>query len=180
MSATLRLTAGYLIICKLHTFLSSFIFIFIWFLSVGLDTEIGDLVEGSELFTPQVHLDDVVLAEDKKKALLSAVENFDRWQAACVEVGLTDVVSYGHGACLLFHGPSGTGKTMTAHAIANHLGKKILQVAVPTFDIEKSQTILQLIFREAKLSNAIIFFGIFNSHFLIHIFNTHSNYIFFR
>lgn len=126
---------------------------------MGLDTEIGDLIEGSELFTPHVRLDEVVLAEDKKRDLLSAVENFDRWQAACAEVGLTDIVAYGHGACLLFHGPSGTGKTMTAHAIANHLGKKILQVAIPTLDPEKSRSTLQLIFREAKLSNAIIFFG---------------------
>ena len=116
-------------------------------------------MEGSELFTPRVRLEDVVLAEDKKEALLSAVENFDRWQAACAEVGLTDVVAYGRGACLLFHGPSGTGKTMTAHAVANHLGKKILQVAIPTLDAENSRTILQLVFREAKLSNAIIFFG---------------------
>ena len=120
-------------------------------------------MEGSELFTPQVRLEDVVLAGDKKEALLTAVENFDKWQAACAEVGLTDVVAYGRGACLLFYGPSGTGKTMTAHAVANRLGKKILQVAVPTLDAENSRAVLQLIFREAKLSNAIIFFGTMTS-----------------
>ena len=37
-------------------------------------------------------------------------------------------VSYGNGLILLFYGESGTGKTMTANALANHLNKRLLLV----------------------------------------------------
>jgi len=33
---------------------------------------------------------------------------------------------------MLFHGMSGTGKTMMANALANHLGKKVLLANFPT------------------------------------------------
>ena len=38
---------------------------------------------------------------------------------------------YARGLCLLFYGPSGTGKTMTANAVSLHLGMKVLLVTVP-------------------------------------------------
>ena len=38
---------------------------------------------------------------------------------------------YSRGLCLLFYGPSGTGKTMTANAVSRHLSKKVLLVTVP-------------------------------------------------
>jgi SpoVK/Ycf46/Vps4 family AAA+-type ATPase len=55
--------------------------------------------------------------------------------------------------------PPGTGKTMTAHAIANHVGKRILNVDLPAFvgHIEADRY-LPALFREARLQNAILFF----------------------
>ena len=61
----------------------------------------------------------------------------------------------------MFCGPSGTGKTMTANAIAAMLGKKMLLVNFPRLaQVERGQedSAFQSIFREAELSDAIIFF----------------------
>ena len=47
----------------------------------------------------------------------------------CKELGL-NTRGVPRGLCLLFYGTSGTGKTMTANAVASHLGKKVLLVTV--------------------------------------------------
>lgn len=44
------------------------------------------------------------------------------------ELGFEEIISYGNGVLLMFFGPSGTGKTMMANALGNHLGKKILLI----------------------------------------------------
>eukprot|EP00494_Astrolonche_serrata_P029096 UN29363 len=91
---------------------------------VGLDTEFGNLVEGSLLYTPTIKLENVILPTKLKDTILAAVSNFDEVSKAMKKYHMNDIVSYGNGLCLLFHGMSGTGKTMFANALANHLRKK--------------------------------------------------------
>lgn len=64
-------------------------------------------------------------------------------------------------AILNFYGPSGTGKTMTAHAIAKHLGLKILSLNYADIEskfVGDAPKNLVRAFEIAKKENALIFF----------------------
>eukprot|EP00041_Stephanoeca_diplocostata_P038019 m.1469259 g.1469259 ORF g.1469259 m.1469259 type:complete len:1133 (-) comp25141_c0_seq3:2-3400(-) len=133
---------------------------------VGLDTEISELVEGSNLYAPTVQMEDVVLHAEQKADILAAVQSFQLLKVyqrkhhtpGILQVGRT----YTRGLVLLFSGPSGTGKTLTANALASHLDMKVLLVNFNTVLQTESGTSstgsLQSLFREAEIHNAVLFF----------------------
>jgi len=131
---------------------------------VGLDKESTEISQGSHLYDPTVSLDAVVLPDRLKETISQAVSQFEKFRSYRKQhSGFDDAISYGVGLTLMFCGKSGTGKTMTANAIAAKLGKKLLLVNFPLLnrhsrDKESSETMFQSIFREAELSDAIIFF----------------------
>ena len=131
---------------------------------VGLDKESTEVSQGSNLYEPKVSLDSVVLPHALKTGIVNAVSHFDQFRRYRKHhPSFDEAIAYGTGLTLMFSGQSGTGKTLTANAIAAKLGKKLLLVNYKALDAgsrnsrtETSQ--YQSIFREAELSNAIIFF----------------------
>lgn len=91
---------------------------------------------------------DLVLSQECRKQLNTVMEIAAGWQA-------------GQGLRLLFHGSSGTGKTMTASILAKHLG-------LPLFKVELSNVVdkyvgetekhLDEIFHTAQKNNFLLFF----------------------
>jgi SpoVK/Ycf46/Vps4 family AAA+-type ATPase len=77
------------------------------------------------------------------------------------EWGFDRRLSEGKGLNALFYGPSGTGKTMSAGIVARELGLDLykidLSVIVSKY-IGETEKHLSQIFREARSSNAILFF----------------------
>lgn len=74
---------------------------------------------------PIFTLDDVVMNDDEREAIMRAVTLvkerdliFEKWNFQSVDKHTKSI--------LCFHGAPGTGKTMAAHGVANYLGKKIL------------------------------------------------------
>lgn len=81
---------------------------------------------------PVFDLDDVVLPRDRKEQLVEIVDNIRLAPHVLDEWHFRDQLPYGHGLTALFHGSSGTGKTMAAIGIARRLGIQILR-----FDLSK-------------------------------------------
>lgn len=118
-----------------------------------------ELAEFSSLEDPLATIDRVVLKPSDKKRIISVVENHDRYLEYRQKWGIDPIIRYGRGILMLFHGPSGTGKTMMAHAVADHLGKRILNVDLSVFfDMRQEGRFLPALFREARNRDAILFF----------------------
>lgn len=119
----------------------------------------AEFVDFSSLEEPMVTLDQVVLPAADRRRILSVVDRHDAYLTARHDWGFDDVIRYGRGMLMLFHGAPGTGKTMTAHAVAKHLGRRVLNVDIPTFvENREADRFLPGLFREARLHNALLFF----------------------
>lgn len=110
---------------------------------------------------PKYTFEDVILSQDILQEIdqVIALENykqliFDTW-------GLKQVLKRNKNITINLYGQSGTGKTITAHAIAHELNKKILIVNYSDIESkyvgETSKNLVNL-FKFAKLNDAIILF----------------------
>ena len=109
---------------------------------------------------PQYSFDRVILPEETLKKINEAIgikacekKVFEDW-------GLSEIQPHPSSA-LSFFGPAGTGKTMAAEAIANKLGKKILEVAYADVESKyhgEGPKRVKAIFRAAEKADAVLFF----------------------
>lgn len=126
---------------------------------VGQPSLMNEFIEFSSVEEPIASLDQVVLDPRDKQTILSVVERHDQYLHYRKEWGFDDIITYGRGALMLFYGSPGTGKTMMAHAVANAMNKRVLNVDIPTFvNHSEAQRFLPGLFREARLQNAVLFF----------------------
>ena len=114
-----------------------------------------------ELVDPKYQLSDLVLPQatmaDIKKALsLQKFQNeiFETW-------GLKETHKYDNKLIINFYGESGTGKTMSAHALAYQLGKRLLIVNYADIEskyVGETPKNIKAAFDFAKKNDAILFF----------------------
>jgi SpoVK/Ycf46/Vps4 family AAA+-type ATPase len=88
----------------------------------------GELDES--LVTPTITFDDVVVADEARARLERFVRAGRARSTALTEWGLARTLGRGTGIAALLHGPPGTGKSMTAEAIAHALGRPLLRCSI--------------------------------------------------
>jgi len=129
---------------------------------IGERLDISDYIDGSYLYKPKISLDNVVLTKEVKERVVSTIENFPTFLKAKKGLEFSDVIEYGNSLVMLFVGHSGTGKTMLANAVANHLNKKILLFNFNSLSsyraTTESSSIFRMLFREARMNDAVLFF----------------------
>ena len=111
--------------------------------------------------TPRFCLNDIVLSTQNKKQIEQAIAEIQNKKLIYEQWGFGSTLKNSKGTAMLFIGGPGTGKTMTAEALAKHLGKKLLVVnyaqmlCTKVGDTEKQ---IEACFKEAKEKDAVLFF----------------------
>ncbi len=106
--------------------------------AVDDDERLREILKSDNFFTlldPKQTLDDLILDPDIKQTIQTSIKKYHHnvdatlrdWNlyTGAAEISSLDQSSES-GLLILFHGPSGTGKTFAAGSIANALGKKLI------------------------------------------------------
>jgi hypothetical protein len=56
------------------------------FSKVGLDTEMSELIEGSDIFMPKIEFDQVILPRETKNLILQTIGSFDKFRKTGIAV----------------------------------------------------------------------------------------------
>jgi len=133
----------------------------------------GDLYEACRLHSsrklstlgrkirPRHSWKDIILPEDRLRQLQEICDCMKYRPVVFDEWGFDRKISLGKGLNVLFAGPSGTGKTMSAEIMAGELRLDLYKIdlsSVVSKYIGETEKNLARIFAEAETSNAILFF----------------------
>ncbi len=129
-----------------------------------LEDHVHERPDRARLYTiiqPRFALEDVVMSPKTKEAIEDALVElrhkgliFQRW-------GMRKVIRKAKGLSLLFAGPPGTGKTMTAEAIARALKKPLMIVNYAQLEnmwVGETEKNIEAVFQAAKEQDSVLLF----------------------
>ncbi|HQP25398.1 MAG TPA: ATP-binding protein [Smithellaceae bacterium] len=106
-----------------------------------------------------IQLETVVMPDSVKKPLVEHVARYLRQREQAEVSRLDAFLEYGTALTLFFQGPSGTGKTMMARALAHHFQRPLVTVNLSETPYRwQLESIMIQAFQEAALLRGIIFF----------------------
>jgi hypothetical protein len=129
--------------------------------------EAGRALSGSNLrrfatvIQPRYTWSDIVLPDDRRQRLEHIASRLKHRRTVHYDWGFGDKLSRGKGLNVLFAGQSGVGKTMAAEVLANELSLTLFQIdlsSVVSKYIGETEKHLASIFREAEMSQSLLFF----------------------
>ncbi|MFQ5552623.1 MAG: ATP-binding protein [Thermoplasmata archaeon] len=120
--------------------------------------------KGTELYQilqPRFTLEDVVLTPNTREAIEDALVELRHKWLLFEAWGLSEVIRKRKGLSLLFAGPPGTGKTMTAEALAHAMGKPLMVVNYAHLEnmwVGETEKNIERVFHNAWSEDAVLFF----------------------
>lgn len=114
-----------------------------------------------KVIQPNRNLDQVILPSETRESLLRSLSLIENEDLIFNEWGLDNVLGDTRQFILNFYGSPGTGKTLTAEALAHKLGKKFLKVNYSQLEskwVGETPKNIQYVFRLAEEENALLFF----------------------
>ena len=122
---------------------------------MGMEDKIGKVIY------PEVSMEDLKVSEDIQDILEQAVASVKGRRRIYEEWQMKRKYPYGRAVTVLLTGPPGTGKTMSAHAIANRLGIPLYQVNLSNVVdkyIGETEKHLEQAFSFAEKTSMVLFF----------------------
>ena len=110
-----------------------------------------------QLLEPRFRLEDVVLPQRTRDAIEDVLVEVRHKSLIYTRWGLRRVVRKNKGLSVLFAGPPGTGKTMTAEAIAKELRRPILIVNYAHLEnmwVGETEKNIEAVFKQAEMRDA--------------------------
>ena len=110
---------------------------------------------------PRWSFDEIILPQSVKDKILDVADYAENSKIVFETWGLQKVFKQSRQIGINLYGAPGTGKTMAAHAIAKHLGRKILVVNYADIEskyVGETPKNIRRAFEAAKASNSILFF----------------------
>ncbi|MBD0273513.1 MAG: ATP-binding protein, partial [Acetobacteraceae bacterium] len=110
---------------------------------------------------PEAGLDRIVLPPDRHAQLREIVVQVRHAARVQEAWGFRELMLYGRGVAALFAGPSGTGKTISARAIAGELGMDLLQIdlaQIVSKYIGETEKNLAAVFAAAEAADVALLF----------------------
>jgi SpoVK/Ycf46/Vps4 family AAA+-type ATPase len=130
-------------------------------LAAGRDLTTPNLQKFAVTLEPKYDWSDLVLPQDRIRQLRSITARLKYRALVHRDWGFGEKMERGRGLCVLFSGPSGTGKTMSAEILAKELSLRLFQIDLSTVVSKyygETEQHLSIIFREAELSQSLLFF----------------------
>lgn len=130
-------------------------------LDAGRSLSAPTLTQFATAIQPRYEWDDIVLPDEKKQQLQHIAERVRHRGTVHRDWGFAEKLSRGKGLNVLFTGASGTGKTMAAEVLAKDLSLVLYQIDLSTVVskyIGETEKHLSAIFREAEMSQNLLFF----------------------
>ena len=110
---------------------------------------------------PKYTFDDIILPDRVREEVMNVADDAKNSRIVFEDWGLGKTHKYSKQIGINLWGEPGTGKTMVAHAIANHLGRKILIVNYADIEskyVGETPKNIRKVFEAGKATGSILFF----------------------